>query len=311
MTKAPLVSIIIPTFNRAHLIGETLDSVMAQTYQNWECIVVDDGSSDGTDQLMVTYCAKDSRFQYHHRPADRLPGGNAARNYGFEVSKGDYVQWFDSDDLMMSEKLELCVLEIRDEKKDLVICNFNTLGKKPKTPELAINDLLKYHIAYGTINTQICFLKKKILNDIIFDESLVRGQEFEFFVRLFSEKKIKFSIIQQSLSEIREHNDSITGKYLNGNKEYINSLLYSKLTAYKSSSIFDDKTQNIVSKKFEIILWRALVFRHQKLYWHYLNKYFKVNKEMGFCKKLKFVFLAKCFFTFKRGSLIIKKYYFK
>lgn len=102
-SSSPLVSIIIPTYNRAHLIGETLDSVLAQTYQNWECIVVDDGSTDGTDEVMAAYMAKDTRFQYHHRPKDRLPGGNAARNYGFEVSKGEYIQWFDSDDLMLPE----------------------------------------------------------------------------------------------------------------------------------------------------------------------------------------------------------------
>ncbi len=55
MTQQPLVSIIIPTYNRAHLIGETLDSVLAQTYQNWECIVVDDGSSDNTEEVVGSY----------------------------------------------------------------------------------------------------------------------------------------------------------------------------------------------------------------------------------------------------------------
>src|SRR5690606_34735075 len=102
----PLVSIIIPTYTRAHLIGETLDSVLAQTYTHWECIVVDDGSADGTDTLMKSYCDKDARFQYHHRPADRLPGGNAARNYGFEVSKGEYVMFLDSDDLYIKTALK-------------------------------------------------------------------------------------------------------------------------------------------------------------------------------------------------------------
>src|SRR5690554_5283951 len=118
----PLVSIIIPTYNRAHLIGETLDSVLAQTYQNWECIVVDDGSTDNTDEVMAAYMAKDSRFQYHHRPKDRLPEGNAARNYGFEVSKGEYIQWFDSDDLMLpefiNEKIKLFTNDLR-----FVICS--------------------------------------------------------------------------------------------------------------------------------------------------------------------------------------------
>ena len=63
--QTPLVSIIIPTYNRVHLIGDTLDSVLSQTYTNWECIVVDDGSTDGTNELLVEYLKKDKRIQYH------------------------------------------------------------------------------------------------------------------------------------------------------------------------------------------------------------------------------------------------------
>ncbi|MEC7784130.1 MAG: glycosyltransferase family 2 protein [Bacteroidota bacterium] len=106
MQGNPLVSIIIPTYNRAHLIGETLDSVLAQTYTHWECIVVDDGSTDGTDEVLATYVEKDSRFQYHHRPKDRPKGANVCRNYGFELSKGKYIQWLDSDDLIGQEKID-------------------------------------------------------------------------------------------------------------------------------------------------------------------------------------------------------------
>ena len=66
MIKSPLISIIIPTYNRAHIIGETLDSIIAQTYTNWECIVVDDGSSDNTAEVMAKYIVKDSRFRYYN-----------------------------------------------------------------------------------------------------------------------------------------------------------------------------------------------------------------------------------------------------
>ena len=68
MSKNPLVSIIIPTYNRAHLIKETLDSVLTQTYTNWECIIVDDGNSDNTEEVINSYIAKDQRFKYCHRP---------------------------------------------------------------------------------------------------------------------------------------------------------------------------------------------------------------------------------------------------
>jgi len=98
-----LVSIIIPTFNRAHLLGETLDSVITQTYSNWECIVVDDGSYDYTEELMDFYSRKNPRIIFVRRPDNRPKGANACRNYGFELSKGKYVNWFDSDNFMLSD----------------------------------------------------------------------------------------------------------------------------------------------------------------------------------------------------------------
>src|SRR5690554_597358 len=109
----PLVSIIVPTYNRAHLIGETLDSVLAQTYANWECIVVDDGSTDGTEELLHAYIAKDVRFQYHKRPAEYIKGANSCRHIGFLEAKGKFVNWFDSDDIMhinhLAEKVKKIV----------------------------------------------------------------------------------------------------------------------------------------------------------------------------------------------------------
>ena len=63
--RKPLVSIIIPTFNRAHLIGETLNSVLAQTYPYWECIIIDDGSTDNSKKIIGEYVKKDFRFHYY------------------------------------------------------------------------------------------------------------------------------------------------------------------------------------------------------------------------------------------------------
>ena len=101
MKKEPLVSVIIPTYNRALLIGETLDSVLAQTYQNWECIIVDDGSSDNTDKVVSEYVQKDSRFIIIYRPEKKLKGASPCRNFGFTNSKGDYVIFLDSDDWLL------------------------------------------------------------------------------------------------------------------------------------------------------------------------------------------------------------------
>jgi len=101
----PLVSIIIPTYNRAHLIGETLDSISNQTYQNWECIIVDDGSDDATQEVVSRYVVKDNRFKFYNRPFEMQKGACSCRNYGFELSKGYYINWFDSDDIMLADFL--------------------------------------------------------------------------------------------------------------------------------------------------------------------------------------------------------------
>ena len=118
----PLVSIIIPTYNRAHLLGETLESVLAQTYENWECLIIDDGSIDATDELMDFYCEKDSRIKYYHRPDIRQKGANACRNYGFEMCKGEFIQWFDSDDIIHADKLKIQVAALYNNNYNYSVC---------------------------------------------------------------------------------------------------------------------------------------------------------------------------------------------
>ena len=104
--NTPLISIIIPTFNRAHLIQETLNSVITQLYSKWECIIVDDGSTDNTKQVVEGYAKKDERFKYFQRPAGRKKGASPSRNYGLEMANGDYIQFLDSDDLLEEKKFQ-------------------------------------------------------------------------------------------------------------------------------------------------------------------------------------------------------------
>ena len=102
-----MVSIIIPTYNRAHLIADTLESILEQSYPNWECLIIDDGSTDATKILIQRYCDSDKRIQYHQRPSNKPKGANACRNYGLQKAKGAYIVFFDSDDLMTNNHLEL------------------------------------------------------------------------------------------------------------------------------------------------------------------------------------------------------------
>lgn len=99
----PLVSVVVPSYNYGHLIHETLDSLAAQTYANWECVVVDDGSTDDTRSVVEAYAERDARVRYVRQQNARQA---AARNNGIRHSTGDYFQFLDSDDLLEPRKFE-------------------------------------------------------------------------------------------------------------------------------------------------------------------------------------------------------------
>lgn len=113
-----LVSIIIPCYNYGWLLAETLESVIAQTYPNWECIIIDDGSTDTTSAVAQEYQSRDKRFWYIHQAN---AGMSAARNRGLRMATGDFVQFLDADDLLVPTKLQVQIEYLRAESDaDLV-----------------------------------------------------------------------------------------------------------------------------------------------------------------------------------------------
>lgn len=104
--SSPLVSVIVPCYNYSHLLPETIASLQQQKYQNWECIVVDDGSKDATRQVCADLMMQEPRVRYIHQ----LNGGlSNARNSGLKAAQGSYVQLLDADDLLGQCKLEMNV----------------------------------------------------------------------------------------------------------------------------------------------------------------------------------------------------------
>jgi glycosyltransferase involved in cell wall biosynthesis len=99
----PKVSVIIPTYNRSHFIKDAVESVVKQTYYNFEVIVVDDGSTDNTKELLAEYVNKLNNFKYIYQDNQ---GRSAARNLGISLAKGDYIAFLDSDDVWFPDKLE-------------------------------------------------------------------------------------------------------------------------------------------------------------------------------------------------------------
>jgi glycosyltransferase involved in cell wall biosynthesis len=195
----PLVSIIIPTYNRAHIISDTLNSVLAQTYSNWECIVVDDGSTDNTEGILASFIEKDGRFQYLHRPDHRLKAASTCRNIGFEHSKGSYIQYLDSDDMISENKLQEQVAILNNTSDySIATCRwgrFRTLGAEIKmiehletyqsfdSVELFLTALAN---SMGYFPPHCYLIKRKLIEKSGgWNEYLSLNDDCEFMMRLF------------------------------------------------------------------------------------------------------------------------------
>lgn len=238
----PLVSILIPNYNKAPYIRETLDSVLAQTYTNWECIIVDDHSTDESWEILEEYQTKDSRFKIFKRPNHLPKGGNACRNYAFELSKGEYVNWFDSDDIMHRYFLQKKLERFQNNKTlDFVICDLFAFTESiEKSYRYQNLDLSQTNINYALhalrgdfwIQTSLPLFNQSYLKDKeLFNIDLFRGQETEFFIRiLISDPKFEFAGSTHVFWRL--HDNSVTSSYEKSTiekKVYSHFLLLEKL----------------------------------------------------------------------------------
>ncbi|TCD17342.1 glycosyltransferase family 2 protein [Pedobacter psychrodurus] len=144
-----LVSIIVPCYNQANFLAETLDCVLAQEFKDWECIIVNDGSPDNTEGVANSYCNEDSRFKYFYKTNGGL---SSARNFGIGKSAGKYILPLDSDDKIASDYIKLAVeiLE-KNERIKVVYGRAELFGKKSGEwiiDDYSFNKLLATNLIY-------------------------------------------------------------------------------------------------------------------------------------------------------------------
>jgi len=219
MNDSFLVSIIIPVYNREIFLQETIESVINQTYKKWELLLVDDGSSDSSISIANTAAQKDIRIVSVSRPNTQLGGGNSARNYGFQKSKGDLINWFDSDDLMHPEFIEKKVEEFIDHQDlDVVFTKtirtdfseVNVPDERLKYSSTFLQDYVMRKISWYLPDGMFkrTFLESKPL----FDKDLLAGQDRDFYIRLFARELPKIKILDFYATFYRIHQDSISEK---------------------------------------------------------------------------------------------------
>ncbi|MEI2756034.1 MAG: glycosyltransferase family 2 protein [Chitinophagaceae bacterium] len=181
----PFFSVIIPTYNRAHLIDKTLESLVSQEFKDFEIIVVDDGGTDNTKEVVEEF--KDNRIKYYWKEnAER----GAARNFGASKANGKYLNFFDSDDLAYPQHLLIAKKIIEGNNThdvfhlgyDISSPSGDLIKKNNHVGNSAFKELLK--CSYLSINS--VFLKYEIWNEIRFNEDrkLVIAEDWHFYLKL-------------------------------------------------------------------------------------------------------------------------------
>lgn len=195
----PLISVIVPCFNHGRHLAEALESIARQTYENWECLIIDDGSWDGTPDTASHFVRRDSRYRYFHHAHK---GVGASRNRGLSLARGDLIQFLDADDVVLPDKLDLQVaaLGAMDSLK-VIHCDY-AFGKaacitepdetRVVPPTFALRKPI-YDLALRW-ETEMsipihCFLfDARIFREhgIRFDESLPTHSDWECWMRVFA-----------------------------------------------------------------------------------------------------------------------------
>ncbi len=230
-----LISIIVTCYNQEKYITKALESILLQSYKNWECIVVDDGSVDDSFLKIKDYVDSDSRFKYFHHENS---GVSTTRNRGMEEAVGDYVQFLDGDDFLESNKLEKSIEIIQHNSKiDIIFSNFRLFDDKknkylPPYCNFKLDNFNLNHILYQwddgfSIPIHTGLIKSSILNEFTFPSSLRSKEDWLMWIYIFKKNPLVF-FIDKALAIYRIHNKSITMS-TSMYQDHIDALVYLKL----------------------------------------------------------------------------------
>ena len=214
------VSVIMPAFNAANYIEEAIQSIINQTYKNWELIVVDDGSTDRTSELFKTFAATDSRIKYYYQSNSKQ---GYARNTGIKNSEADLIAFLDADDLWLPTKLAVQLAVFNESDCDLLFSNayifeskfeinsFNSFSKNFQViaSEYQNEAGLSEFLYYNRIPTLTALFKKKIIHNAGFFSSRAVCEDYEMWLKLLV-MGYKFKSISTPLAAYRVHQNSST-----------------------------------------------------------------------------------------------------
>ncbi|WP_405325639.1 glycosyltransferase family 2 protein [Leeuwenhoekiella sp. LLG6367-2.1] len=227
-----LISVIVPCYNQAEFLEECLTSVLNQTYSNWECIIINDGSADLTKEIANNWIQKDKRFKYVFQENKGL---SSARNTGLVQAKGEYIQFLDSDDFLDQEKFSRSIKEFSNPQVDIVISNFKFFNEEANLFENPNFLLGAYYFNLDSIlfdwgekfsiPIHSALLKSALIDEFYFPIELEAREDWIFWIYLFRHPKNTI-FIDEPLVTYRIHKNGMTRDFNKMKREKRNTLVY-------------------------------------------------------------------------------------
>lgn len=232
-----MISIIIPAYNAGDYLGNTVESVLNQTYSDFELLLIDDGSTDHTHEVVQVFQNRDNRIKYYYKPNG---GVSSARNLGIEKAKGEYFTFLDSDDTYEPAFLEKMYHRIKQTGKLLCYCGYsqrsggNILNSFPR--KFDFQDPLRFIIEGGEeqwISTDSWLINREFVQQhhLKFNEELSFGEDFDFFCRLIYESEGAYTFVGEYLTNYNFREGSLSCK---GNLWYSYKIMCESIEAGKS-----------------------------------------------------------------------------
>lgn len=209
------ISIIVPVYNVEKYIERCIESIIGQDFQNWELLLVNDGSTDSSGDLCNIYAAKDKRIKVYHK----INGGvSSARNYALDVCSGDYITFLDSDDYLSSNTLSELYSIVKDLKADILDFPYLHFAGNKKLEKLVSSDSTYVYDTMDAISNywfeiprfESCarLYKKELIGSIRFDPNLKVGEDTAFFVNYLLRVK-RYATTNRGLYMYRFREDSV------------------------------------------------------------------------------------------------------
>jgi glycosyltransferase involved in cell wall biosynthesis len=263
----PYFSIIIPTYNRAHLISKAIDSVIAQTFENWELIIVDDGSTDNTKEVISKFSSSDKRIKYFYQENQER---SVARNNGIEKATGKYICFLDSDDYYMKTRLqrlhEFIINEPTERSFYYTAITYDYDGRlEERLERKRTNENVFDFIVQAIIGTPQVIIKKELLKLETFNPKWRIGEDMELWLRLCKLEEPVF-IENEATVVAKEHIDrSVNVKKTNAGQEQLELYKYIFSDAHSGKLISENVKKNALSNCY------FSIFK----YWFYNQKRMK------------------------------------